>query len=105
MDIIERLFSSSICLNYDPAGRLIKIIFYTLSSGLKKRHRCDDGCHDDRQINDRRHQTKKIFQVFNRQSNIIRGIEIMLKAGHYTDLLRQVNELKRQLHLVGKVQL
>ena len=27
----------------------------------------------------------------------------MLKAGHYTDLLRQVNELKRQLHLVGKV--
>ncbi|XP_046438907.1 uncharacterized protein LOC124190326 [Daphnia pulex] len=24
----------------------------------------------------------------------------MLKAGHYTDLLRQVNELKRQLHLV-----
>ena len=28
----------------------------------------------------------------------------MLKAGHYTDLLRQVNELKRQLHLVGKVQ-
>lgn len=26
----------------------------------------------------------------------------MLKAGHYTDLLRQVNELKRQLHLVGK---
>jgi hypothetical protein len=28
----------------------------------------------------------------------------MLKAGHYTDLLRQVNELKRQLHLVGKVE-
>jgi hypothetical protein len=28
----------------------------------------------------------------------------MLKAGHYTDLLRQVNELKRQLHLVGNVQ-
>ena len=27
----------------------------------------------------------------------------MLKVGHYTDLLRQVNELKRQLHLVGKV--
>ena len=24
------------------------------------------------------------------------------KPGHYTEVLRQVNELKRQLHLVGK---